>query len=38
MGVIAQKVNSVLVKLDKFDENARKMSASMRNIASAKGF
>ena len=35
MSMIAQKVNSVLVKLDQFEDNSRKLSAKVRNISSA---
>ena len=36
MSLIAQKVNAVLVKLDQFEDNSRKLSAKVRQISSAE--
>lgn len=37
MGVIAQKVSTVLIKLDMIEDNNRKISAKVREITSASG-
>ena len=36
MELIAQKVNAVLVKLDQFEDDGRKLSAKVRQIFTAK--
>ena len=35
MGMVATKVNDVLVKLDEFESSGRKLSAKVRQISSA---